>query len=273
VPKRAVFAAIASVFALAAGCGGTTTVQRAMSLTRQHRQSEAIALLRAELAREPDDVESRRLLVRLLAFAGDLAAARVEVDELGKRLPPGDPTPWIELGHAYELAHRFEEALAAYDDASAAAPGSPAGPREGGLRAARWGEAEEARSRLEEAVKRGARDAETWHALGLVRLHLRDVDGAEQAYRAGIAADPRSLDNFLGLASVAWTRKDPRMALEAYDAILARAPRSVDASLGRALALARLGRKEEAARELDRAEELGAPRQFLDKQRAALQAP
>jgi tetratricopeptide (TPR) repeat protein len=256
--------------ALLCACAGVTPAQRAMSLTRQHREAEAIALLRTELTKRPDDVDARRLLVRILAFAGDLDAAKAQVAELGKRAPPGDPTPWLELGHAYELAHRFEDALAAYDEASAAAPGSPAGPREGGLRAARWGEASEALPRLEEAVKRGANDAETWHALGLVRLHERDLDGAERAYRAGVAADPKSLENFLGLASVAWVRKDPRAALEAYDAILERAPASADASLGRALALARLGRKEDAARELDHALELGAARTIIDRQRAAL---
>jgi cytochrome c-type biogenesis protein CcmH/NrfG len=271
VPKRVLFAAL--IVALGqAGCGGPTPAQRAMSLTRQHREAEAVALLRATLEQRPGDVESRRLLVRLLAFTGDLEGAKVEVRALEAKLPPGDPTPWVELGHALELAHRFDEALAAYDEAARVAPASPAGPREAGMRAARWGEPEAARERLEEAVRRGARDAETWHALGLVRLKLNEVDAAEQAYRAGAAADANAVENLLGLASVAWVRGDPRGALDAYDAILARRPRSADASLGRAYALAKLGRRDEAARELEHAEELGAAKTFVDKQRAALRA-
>ena len=44
--------------------------------------------------------------------------------------------PEIELGHAYELAHKFDEALAEYDEAASVAPNSPAGPLEGGMRTA-----------------------------------------------------------------------------------------------------------------------------------------
>ena len=107
--------------------------------------------------------------MRLLGLTGELVAARAEAEELGKRLGPDDPTAWIELGHALELAHQYDQALEAYDAAGAAAPASPVGPREGGMRAARWGEAEWARPRLEEATRRGANEPEVWHALGLVR--------------------------------------------------------------------------------------------------------
>src|SRR5262249_52988342 len=161
-----------------------------------------------------------------------------------------------ELGHAYELAHRFEEALASYDTAASVAPQSPDGPREGGMRCARWGEVEEARPRLEEAIKRGANDAETWHALGLVRLHMNDYDGAEEAYRRGFAADPKASENLLGLATVAVMKDDAAAALSAYDALAARRPRFGGAQLGRAWALAKLGRTDEARRALDRAEQL-----------------
>lgn len=241
-----------------------------MALARQHREAEGAATLRAHLARHPDDLSARRLLVRILAFSGDLGAARVEVAELARRVPADDPTPWIELGHAFELAHQFEEALAAYDTAASSLPNSPIGPREGGLRCARWGEVEAARPRLEEAIRRGARDAETWHALGLVRLHGHDLDGADEAYRAGDAADPKGAENLLGLATVAVMRGDGTRALAAYDALLARRPRFAPAELGRAWALGKLDRKEDARRALDRAEELGAPKESVAKQRALL---
>jgi tetratricopeptide (TPR) repeat protein len=268
VPLRTwVFAA---ALGASAACATLTPTERAAQLARQHREEEAITVLRAELATHPDDVPARRLLVRMLALASHLTEAQAEVSELERRLPAGDPTPWIELGHAYELVHRFEEALAAYDTAASVAPGDPAGPREGGMRCARWGESDEARPRLEEAVRRGATDAETWHALGLVRLHLRDLDAAEEAYRAGLAADPRGIENLLGLATVAVMREDAAGALAAYDALLAKRPRYGPAELGRAWALAKLGRRDEARRALERAEALGAPKENVEKQRAAL---
>jgi tetratricopeptide (TPR) repeat protein len=264
-----VWALACGTCATATGCASPGPVDRAQQLVRMHREDEAVATLRAHLAGHPDDVGARRLLVRVLAFGGDLEAARREVAELERRLP-NDPVPWIELGHAFELTHRYDEALAAYDTATSVAKASPAGPREGGMRAARWGEPEAALPRLEEAVRRGAGDAELFHALGLVRLHMKDLDGAVDAYERGLVADPKSTENLLGLATVAVVRGDAKAALAAYDRILERKPGYAGAELGRAWALARLGRQGEARRALSRAEELGAPRENVARQRADL---
>ncbi|MDB4941487.1 MAG: repeat protein [Labilithrix sp.] len=262
---RLVLAAVAAL--VIGGCVRPGPVERAQQLVRMHRETEAVTLLRGELARHPQDVPSRRLLVRVLAYQGQLDEARAEVAELERRLP-GDPVPWIELGHAFELTHRYDEALAAYDTGAEKASASPLGPREGGMRAARWGEAEAALPRLEEAVRRGAHDAELLHALGLVRLHLHDLDGARQAYEQGLAADPKSTENLLGLASVAVVRGDPAGALSAYDRILAQRPAYSGAELGRAWALLRLGRRAEAEQALAHAGALGASRENIARLRA-----
>lgn len=260
----------ALVLAVCAGCVQPSATDRAQSLVRVRREDEAVALLRARVASHPEDVAAARLLVRVLGFTGDLPGARLEAEALERRLGPADPTPHIELGHAMELAHRYDEALAEYDEAASVAPTSAAGPREGGMRAARWGEVDAARLRLEEAVRRGANDVETWHALGLVRLHLGDDAGAEAAYRACAAADPRSPECWLGLATVAVSRGDARAALDAYGQVLDRRPSFAPAELGRAWALAKLGRIAEASRALDHAAELGAPAENVRRQRAAL---
>jgi tetratricopeptide (TPR) repeat protein len=264
--------ALGVAYVLASACAPPAATDRAAVLVREGRDDAAAALLRRQLREHPEDIASRRLLVRVLGAAGAMSEARVEVGELAARLPSGDPRPDIELGHALELSHDYDAALAAYDRAAAIAPGSPEGVREGGLRAAHWGEAEEALPRLEEAVRRGAHDAETWHALGLVRLHAGDMEGAERAYRAGAAADPASAENWLGLASLAVARNDAQGALAAYDEVVKRKPRYAAAVLGRAWALTRLGRRDEASRALDRAAELGAPVANVDAQRAALRA-
>lgn len=270
MPRALSALAVACALSLgSAACARPSPPARAAQLVRLGREAEAITLLRAELAKRPDDVASRRMLVRVLALSGDLDGARREVDRLRKELP-GDPVPLVELGHAYEIAHRFEDALAAYDAAAAEAETNPLGPREGGMRAARWGEHEAALPRLEEAVRRGARDAETYHALGLVRVHARDLRGADAAYRAGLAADPRSHENLLGLATVAVVRDDPEGALAAYDRLLAAEPTFAPAELGRAWALTRLGRSQEATTALDHARTLGTPAETVERQRAKL---
>ena len=251
------------------GCAKPSPVEQAQHLVRMHREAEAKAMLERQLAAHPEDIDSRRMLVRVLSFSGDLEGAKREVETLQQRLP-NDPIPWIELGHAYELAHKFDEALAAYDTAASQAPTSPAGPREGGMRCARWGEPEEAAPRLEEALKRGAHDAEVFHTLGLVRVHLRDLEGAKDAYERGLVADPKSTENLLGLATVAVVADDPKAALAAYDRVLVQKPKFAAAELGRAWALAKLGRKEEAARAIDKAESLGAPPENVAKQRKGL---
>ncbi len=178
----------------------------------------------------------------------------------------------MELGYALELAHRYDEALTLYDRAAELAPRNPLGPKTGGMRAARWGERELARPRLEEALRRNSRDAEAWHALGLVCLGLGDHASAEQAYRSGLMADPRALENRVGLATLAFARSRPELALREYEAILAERPKQTDAMLGRSLALIQMGRFEEAESALSEAAERGADRDVIRKQREHLAA-
>ena len=91
-----------------------------------------------------------------------------------------------------------------------------------------------------------------------------------EAYRAGAAADPKSAECWLGLATVGIVRGDAALALSSYDEVLARRPRFAPGELGRAWALARLGRTAEAERAIDRAEDLGAPAENVARQRASL---
>jgi tetratricopeptide (TPR) repeat protein len=224
-------------------------------------------VLREHLVEHPDAVDERRLLVRLLASTGDLGAARAEVDVLLRRLGSDSPLPWIELGHAFELSHKYELALAMFDRAAEVAPGDPAGPLTGGLRAARWGEPEWAAPRLEEAVRR---DPKAWHALGLVRFHLGDTKAAIDAYRRGLQANPADMSNRIGLATVALASDDMTAALSQYDAILEARPGFADAHLGRSLVLIKTGKFREARESLDRGYRLGANPEVVARQRRLL---
>lgn len=260
---------VALVVLLVAGCstGAPSARQKAAMLAGKGQEREAAQVLRDYLAEHPDAVAERRLLIRVVALTGDLGAAQREAEALAERLGPHDPTPFIEMGHALELNHRYEQALAMYDRAAEIAPRDPAGPREGGLRAARWGEAEIAAPRLEEALRRDSRDARIWHALGVVRMELRDVEGARSAYRSGLAADPRSLENHLGLATIAVKQGDAAAALRHYDVIVRERPRLADAHLGRSWALIGLGRLGDAEAALAEGEKLGANRRAIGAQR------
>lgn len=267
------FFALGLSVGLTLGCAPSEpqSAQRARMLAHKGQEAEAIELLRKHLARHPGDIEERRLLIRIIALTGDLGAAERETTLLAERLGPGDPTPWIEMGHAFELSHRYEDALAMYDRASEVAPKNARGPRTGGQRAAAWGEVELAEPRLAEALRRDPRDARSWHTLGLVRLRLKDYDGAKTAYRSGLTADPAALENRVGLATVALAEGDAAAALEQYDALCRARPKVGDLELGRAYALLELRRLDEAERALERAEALGASAQVIRAQRRLLE--
>jgi len=241
-------------------------------LVDKGRPAEAAAELESFLRSHPEAVRERRLLIRIDGTLGQMALAEGHARALSLALGPRSPVPWVELGHALELSHRYDEALAQFDHAAEVAPADPLGPVTGGLRAAHWGEAALAEPRLVEGLRRNPRNAEAWHALGLVRVRLGNLAGAAEAYRSGLRADPGSLEQHLGLATLAVARGDGAEALAEYDAIVSARPRFADAHLGRSWALLKLGRLDDAQRALDRAEDLGAAARPLLAQRRALAA-
>jgi Flp pilus assembly protein TadD len=254
----------------ACASSAASPVPRATLLMTKGRTDEASSVLRSYLSAHPNAVPERRLLIRVEAFRGQLGAAEAEVAVLARQLGPTSPIPLVELGHALEAAHRYDEALAAYDRAAEAAPQDALGPLTGGMRAARWGELDWAEPRLREALRRNPKDPAAWHALGLVRLSLGNLAGAEQAYRSGLLADPDALENRVGLATLSVSRGDLRGALVQYDEIVARRPKFADAQLGRSFALMGLGRFTEARVALDEAARLGGDPRVVTAQRKEL---
>jgi tetratricopeptide (TPR) repeat protein len=260
------------LLALVAGCAFShpEPKSQARMLVQKGRPAEAVQELEAYLKKHPEAVAERRLLIRVHASMGQMGHAQEQARALAKVLGPTSPVPWVELGFALELSHRYDEALEQYDRAAEVAPRDPLGPLTAGLRAARWGEPELAEPRLVEALRRDPRNAQAWHALGLARARLGNLDGAALAYQSGLRADPQALENRVGLATIALLRGDAESALGEYDALVSARPNFADAHLGRSWALMKLGRLDDAQRALDRAQELGASARPLGAQRRAL---
>jgi tetratricopeptide (TPR) repeat protein len=266
--------ALALLLLLPAGCAFShpDPANQARLLVDKGRSPEAATELEGHLQKHPDAVPERRLLIRIYASMGQMDRAAEHAQALARVLGPASPVPFIELGYAFELTHRYEEALDQYDHAAEVAPHDALGPLTGGLRAARWGEVELAEPRLVEAVQRDPKNAEGWHALGLVRVARGDLDGASAAYHSGLRADSRSVEDHLGLATIAVLRGNAAAALNEYDAIVSARPEFADAQLGRSWALLQLGRLDDAQRALARARDLGASARPLAAQERALHA-
>src|SRR5690349_8548643 len=77
VPRAlgSIAAALTLAAALSVGCASQGPVARAQQLVRLRRDAEAKQTLEAHLAKHPDDVPARRMLVRVLAWTGDLEGA------------------------------------------------------------------------------------------------------------------------------------------------------------------------------------------------------
>jgi Flp pilus assembly protein TadD len=250
----------------------TPPLQRATLLAERGRTAEAIRTLEDYLAEHPTAQAERRLLIRLCGSSGDFAAAATQTERLAELLPADSPLPWVELGAAFELGHRYDEALSAYDRAASVAPRDSLGPKRGGMRAARWGEFDLAEPRLREAVRRAPGDADAWHALGVVLLGLSRLDAARQAYHAGITADERAIENRLGLATVALRQNEPSAALAQYELLLEARPKFTEALLGKSWCLILMGEYASAAAVLHEAERLGADRTSIARQRVEIAA-
>jgi tetratricopeptide (TPR) repeat protein len=266
------FVAVISACSLSACSLTPPAMQRATLLAERGRTAEAIDTLEAHLREHPSDNDERRLLIRLYGAAGNGAAAQSQTERLAEHLPEGSPLPWVELGAAYELSHRYDDALAAYDRAASVAPSDALGAKRGGMRAARWGELELAEPRLREAVRRAPSDAEAWHALGVVLVGLNRLDAARQAYSAGIGADRSALENHLGLATVALRLNEPAAALAQYELLLDARPKFTDALLGKSWSLILMGEYGSAEATLRQAEGLGADGATIERQRTELRA-
>jgi tetratricopeptide (TPR) repeat protein len=272
-PAKLVRAILAAASVCLTACTlGPPPLQRATLLAERGRTTEAIETLESHLRKHPESHAERRLLIRLYGSAGNWGGAALQTERLAERLPADSPLPWLELGAAFELGHRYDEALSAYDRAASAAPREALGPKRGGMRAARWGELELAEPRLREAVRRAPRDAEAWHALGIVLVALDRLDAARQAYTAGIAADGRALENRLGLATVALRQNEPAQALAQYELLLEARPKFTDALLGKSWSLILMGEYGSAEAVLRQAERLGADRDSIARQRGLLGA-
>ena len=105
----------------------------------------------------------------------------------------------------------------------------------------------------------------------MVRVGLGKLEGAREAYTAGLRADSTGMEHRLGLATVALRMNQPEQALAEYEILLGVRRNYTPAMLGKAWSLILLGRLDEAERTLTQAEARGGDAQSIARQRLLIQ--
>ncbi|MCP5153438.1 MAG: tetratricopeptide repeat protein [Ectothiorhodospiraceae bacterium] len=214
------------------------------------RPLEAADAYRHALALRADLSPVRARLALALQEGGELEAAITEYRAAAEALPR-DPTVRYNLGTALKRLHRFDDALTAYRAALALAPRD----RQLLLRIAvllvETDHLDEAVTHLETLCAAGSPPAAVWDLLTYAHKKLRHGPQAVQAAERLTELTNGSVPSLQHLSAARLCAGDPAGALEACERGLARVPASRQLLSDKAIALAGLGRRDEAARVVD----------------------
>ena len=161
------------------------------------------------------------------------------------------------LGRAYEGMRRWKDAAAQYQRAAEKFPADAETWRALGKSRVATGDGAGAIAAFERLVRLAPGDAVAWMQLGEAYRDLRRYADAERAIRAALALDARPAQYWNSLGTVVGAAGKIGDAERAFGEAAARDPANGMYCYNRALALQHLGRRDEAAAQFKRAEELG----------------
>lgn len=220
----------------------TALEKLALALALLGDTEEALDVLGRAVAIDPSSSELALVQAHVHALRGEAAQSLALADGVIAR-EPDTVEAWVERAFALETLGRAGEAKAALERAVELDPKNPravVGIVE--LVELPAGETETAAERLEALLPREARRPEVWRALGRVyEAEGRDAEAAD-AYRRGLAEQPRAGTLHAHLGVLLARLGDP--GAEAALAAAAQELRPVPAMVHRGMALAALGRKD-----------------------------
>ena len=160
---------------------------------------EAVISYRHVVSRAPDDAGTWNNLGNAVAATGDLDGA-IEALRRAASLDPRSAPIRLNLANTLATADKADEAIVEYRKMAQDFPDDPKPWAELARLADGFEGGNEALEAYEEAGRRAPNDPEIQVELGGQRYATWDVAGAEQAFRAAIAADPAFGDAYVALA-------------------------------------------------------------------------
>jgi tetratricopeptide (TPR) repeat protein len=240
--RTAKYAAIAAIAILAV-----------MSLNQLSFWKNSVTVWTRAVAVTKDNASAEMHLAAALDAEGRADEAMPHYVEAA-RMSHGAPVPLYEAGSALLRAKRFSDAISPLEQAVALDPTIAGGQESLGVALLYAGRPDDALPHLEAAPK----SASVWNNLALAYGRKNDPANAEKAFREAIRLDPGLYDarmNYVALLSAS-NRNDEALAqLTAASRI---APSAVEPHVFRAIVLANVGRRTEAADEAEAAQKIDA---------------
>ncbi len=159
---------------------------------------------------------------------------------------PNYARAYYNLGLLALRRDRYEEARGMFLHTAALAPQYADTYHMLGVEAFKRKRWDDARAAYERAVALNPRDAEAHAKLGVLAQRAGDAAAAEASYLTALRDDPENVDALNNLGAIYIQRREWSRALDYLTTALRRNPESIEALYNRAVALAGLGRKEEA---------------------------
>jgi tetratricopeptide (TPR) repeat protein len=240
-----------------------------------------VALIRAAWER----VEPGRIARVVLAVTGvGLAVIAIGVDRSRSAVWQDDRRLWDEvvrwspdnmlarsnLGAAHMEYGEYDRAEQEFRAILAMAPTYPRVYFNLGLLALRRDRPDEAMAAFERTTALAPGDAAAWTHVGILALRFDDAPRAERAFETALEIDPMQRDALNNLATIHLERREWSKALELTNRALQRDPAFLEAAFNRGVALAGLGRRDEAASVLTTVRQRLPPDREFDRYRSGI---
>lgn len=191
----------------------------------------SVEKLRAEIAQNPDDPVAHSNLGIFLTFQGKWEEAQKEITR-ALQLNPIDVDAKLNLAWWYAQVGQSRAAIREHEAILKAEPGNKRSLIElCTLLAERENDPARALPYCEEHAKGQETNEIAGVTLGLVRMRVGDLDGAEKAFKAVADANPKARTATLSLGHLRQYRGDFDGARAAFEAVLADSPDDAEARL------------------------------------------